>query len=200
MAPEPALEVDAQAPLWEELDIETGSHIGRSPHEAHCQPARPVTMYSRPLSEIGCLTQAALFNFCLSEGDLRQLGAWSEAPCAQHYSPDLRSRARLHKLCCSDPEVAQHVTDLLDLQYLDTVVIVRAMETEQLVGMVDLCVRRPCGAALPALLWALCSDGREAVHSLGARLGHEAGVQACRAFIEEDQRAPLAERSPQARR
>jgi len=140
-------------------------------------------MQTRPLQSLCCLTQAALFNACLSDKDLMELRAWHAAPNRHRFSPALWSRATLHRTCREEPSTAQQVSDRLDLKYLDTVVLIRAMEVVELQRLVDLWVERPSGPALPGLLWALCTDGRSQVSALGARLSHEAAIVACRLMV-----------------
>lgn len=142
-------------------------------------------MHSRPLQSICCLTQAALFNFCLSESDLEHLGAWDAQPNPHGFSPALWSRALLHRRCSADDALARRVADRLDLAHIETVMLIRVMDADAARGLVDLWVERPCGAVLPGLLWALCSDARGPLSALGTRLGHEAGVVAGRRLASE---------------
>lgn len=138
---------------------------------------------SRPLQDLCCLTQATLFNACLTEADLRELGAWSDAPSRRGFSPAVWCRALLHRACREDEAVARRLTDLLDLQYLDTVVAVRSMPLSELEEMVDLWIAEPRGEALPGLLWSLCTDSREGAGALGARLCHEAATAAFQSLV-----------------
>lgn len=138
---------------------------------------------SRPLAHVRCLDLATLLNVCLAEEDLRRLGAWSEPPPERPVSAAVWSRATLHRRCREDEGAALRVSDLLDLRYLDTVLLVRGMQVGELERLVDLWVERPDGHALPGLLWALQTDPRCAVHALGARLGHEAVTAACQALV-----------------
>jgi hypothetical protein len=123
---------------------------------------------------MGCITQATIFNVCLSDSDLRDLDAWEEAPNRLGFSPAVWSRACLHKRTQQDAELASRVADRLDLHFVDTILLIRCMELEGLTELVDLWVRGRQGAALPGLLWALCTDARPEVYSLGGRLCHEA--------------------------
>lgn len=140
---------------------------------------------SRSLQDLCCLTQATLLNACLTEGDLRTLGTWDDRPHRLGFSPAVWCRAALHRACQRDPGSAQRLSDLLDLRFLDTVVLVRCLEQGKLEEMVNAWVERPAGQALPGMLWALCTDSRDAVHALGARLCHEAATAALRALIDE---------------
>jgi len=138
---------------------------------------------SRPIQDLACITQSTLLNVCLSEDDLRALGVWSDAPNGAGFSPSVWCRAILHKSCHRDAACARRVADMLDLHFLDTVVHVRAMEVSEVERTVRLWIERPRGEALPGLLWALCTDGRDEVHALGVRLCHEAVAVACRTLV-----------------
>lgn len=135
-----------------------------------------------PFGELCCVARATLMNLCVSDDDLLELGVWDEAPHASGYSAAVRGRAALHGLTRSDPELARRLHDRLDLAYLDTVMTVRALDDAQLGETVDAFVERPDadGRALPALLWALCTDDRVNARSLGVQLCHEALTLACR--------------------
>lgn len=139
---------------------------------------------SRPLQELGCVIQATLLNVCLTERDLQQLGLWSDGANRLGFTPAVWCRAALHRQCQGDPDRARGLTDLLDLQFLDTVILVRCMDVGELAGMVDLWVSKPNGQALPGLLWALCTDSRDEVHALGARLCHESVTVAFRSLVQ----------------
>lgn len=141
-------------------------------------------MDSRSVQDLCCVTQATLFNVCLSENDLRKLGAWTVCPSSLGFSPAVWCRASLHKACRCDASVAQRVTDLLDLAHMDSVIMVRGLHEEQLAEAVSRWLEQPDGRALPGLLWALCTDARPEVHVLGIRLCHEAVTFACREFVE----------------
>ena len=138
-------------------------------------------MHSRSVSELCCLTQAAILNFCLDDSDLAALGRGEASP-AGVLSPAVRDRARLHRAMRDEPRVGRAVSDLLDLRFLDDVILARSSTPEELETRLAAWVAAPDGPRLPGLLWALCTDPRAAVHSKGARLGHEAVVAASRAF------------------
>ncbi|MFT7668147.1 MAG: hypothetical protein ACI8X5_000834 [Planctomycetota bacterium] len=140
-------------------------------------------MGSRELQNLCCITQVTLFNVCLSEDDLRDLEVWHDHPNRSGFSPSVWCRALLHKACQGDPASARRVTDRLDLRYLDTLVLVREMDLDELERTVALWLARPEGAALPGLLWSLCTDPRPEGHALGNRLCHEAVVLACGALV-----------------
>lgn len=139
---------------------------------------------SRSLRDLCCHTQATLLRACLSDDELRGLGAWDEGPNRLGFSPALWCRALVHRACHHEPATARRVSDLLDLQYLDAIVTVRCLEPDALRERVDSWVARPVPAELPGLLWALCTDPRDAVHALGARLCHEAVHVALRTLVE----------------
>lgn len=144
---------------------------------------------SRSLNDLCCLTQAHVFQFCLSEDDLRTLQAWrlpAAGTCAAKsgYSGGVWSRGTLHRDCQQNEAVARKVTDHLDLAYLDTIHLVRSMSELEARRVATRWKEVPCGLALPGILWALTTDPRIAVHEAGKRLGHEALMQACRSFVE----------------
>jgi len=138
---------------------------------------------SRPIQDLCCITQSTLLNACLTEADLRSLGAWDDHPNRLGFSPAVWCRAFLHKECQRQPTSARRLSDFLDLQYLSTVLHVRDMNEGDLEEVVNLWVERPDGKALPGLLWALSTDPRDEVHELGTRLCHEAVTAAFRALI-----------------
>jgi len=148
----------------------------------------PPMLRSRSIQDLGCLTQATLLNACLTEADLRGLRIWEDGPSRLGFSPAVWCRAHLHKACQGDPSSARRLSDLLDLRYLDTVVLVRCMGEDELERMANTWVEHPEGQALPGLLWALCTDPRDAVHALGARLCHEAVTVAFRCLVDETSR------------
>lgn len=138
---------------------------------------------SRSIQDLCCITQSTLLNACLSEADLRGLGTWDDRPNRLGFSPGVWCRAFLHKECQRDPRSARRLSDSLDLQYLDTVILVRDMNEGDLEEVVNMWVERPDGRALPGLLWALNTDPRDEVHELGTRLCHEAVTAAFRVLI-----------------
>lgn len=138
---------------------------------------------SRSIQDLCCITQSTLLNACLSEADLRSLGTWDDRPNRLGFSPAVWCRAFLHKECQRDPRSARRLSDFLDLQYLDTVILVRNMNEGDLEEVVNLWVECPDGRALPGLLWALNTDPRDEVHELGTRLCHESVTAAFRVLI-----------------
>lgn len=140
-------------------------------------------MKSRSLADLCCLTQASLFQYCLTEEDLRALGLWQDAPGRTGFSPAVWCRLLLHRACHRSPPTASAVSDLLDLRFLDALVRVRCSEPEALEERVRDWVERPVGCELPGLLWSLCTDPREGVHALGVRLCHEAAAIASRELV-----------------
>ncbi|MEX1024246.1 MAG: hypothetical protein WD226_04135, partial [Planctomycetota bacterium] len=87
---------------------------------------------SRSIQALGCLTQATLFQACLTNADLAQLECWVDRPSPRGFSPAVWCRASLHRACQQDDAVARRVTDRLDLQFFDTVVLVRGMDAWEL--------------------------------------------------------------------
>ena len=148
-------------------------------------------MHSRSLSDLCCLTQAAILNFCLDDQDLHGLDRSHDGRSPRGFSLAVRSRARLHRALQEERDVARAVSDLLDVRYLDDVVLARSSESEELEAQVNDWVESPDGTRLPGLMWALATDARASVHALGARLGHEAAVAASRAFTRVES-APSA--------
>ncbi len=147
-------------------------------------------MGSKTLQELCCTTQMHLFNLCLTREDLRSLGVWQDAPSRLGYSPEVWCRAFLHQVCQRDAEVARTVGDRLDLRYLDTVLLVRSMGTNELKRTVDLWVADPDGAALPGLVWSFCTDARQEARNLGGRLCHEAVARACTSLVRTSGEIP----------
>jgi hypothetical protein len=139
---------------------------------------------SRPVTDLCCIARATVFNVCLADEDLRRLDAWDDRRVPGDYTPAVRNRAALHLRCRTDEAVAGRLSDLLDLRYVDTVLAVRGMGEADVAATVDLWVAEPMGEALPGLLWALCTDPREAVRGCGVQLCHEAMTQACRGLVE----------------
>ena len=140
--------------------------------------------HSRSIQDLCCITKATLFTACLTEADLQSLRVWQDRQSPLGFSPAVWCRAILHKTCHRDPAMARRVTDLLDLQYLDTVLLVRYMQADELEEWVGLWLAKPDGTTLPGLLWALCTDNREEIHKLGSRLCHEAITVSMRALID----------------
>jgi hypothetical protein len=137
----------------------------------------------RSFGTLCCSLQATLIQFCLTDTDLACIGI-EDAPAFGHgLSPASRRRSALFHGCQKDPALARCVTDRLDLAFLDTILLVRAMAPEALRSMVAMWATRPEGQALPGLLWALCSDERDDVHRLGTGLAHEAVGLASRTFV-----------------
>ncbi|GJM22400.1 MAG: hypothetical protein DHS20C15_23150 [Planctomycetota bacterium] len=144
-------------------------------------------MASKPLfHDLCCVARATLFNLCVSDADLLELGVWDESPHASGYSPGVRCRAELHARTQSDEALNRRVRDRLDLQYLDTLMVVRGMDDRCLTETVDSFLEDPehDPRALPALLYALCTDDRSEVRALGVQLSHEAITMACRELVE----------------
>ena len=141
-------------------------------------------MPSRSFNDLCCLTQASLLNFCLSNTDLETLDAWCEEPGRSGLSPSVWNRILLHRACQDDPRTCSAISDLLDVRYLDEILLARCSTPEELERSVEAWVSDPDGKQLGGLLWSLCTDPRGAVHALGARLGHEAVVAASRSFSE----------------
>ncbi len=137
----------------------------------------------RSLQDLSCLTQATLFNVCLTESDLDGLGFWHEPP-SRAFTRHVWCRAALHRACQSRPEVAGQVGDLLDLRFVDTVCTVRALEPVEIAEIVYQWLDAPQGEVVAGWLWALCTDNRPEINALGARLCHETVNVACRSFTD----------------
>jgi hypothetical protein len=90
----------------------------------------------------------------------------------------------LNRACAVDVEWEERVNDWFDLNYLDTVLLVRIMSPAECKRTVELWVETHDGKALPALSWALCSDKRKEVYAQGIRLIQEA-VSASRKLLVE---------------
>ncbi len=152
-------------------------------------------MDSRRIQGLCCIARAALFNVCIADSDLRSLGVQGPGrPAGSGPSSTVHCRAFLLKVCLQDPSWAQRVTDLLDVQFMDTVAQVREMEEAAVEEAVDLWIGCPDGKALPGLLWALCTDDRPEVQGLGVRMCHEAVAVACRQLVEGHCRSVRSEK------
>ncbi|MEM6673063.1 MAG: hypothetical protein AAF726_09475 [Planctomycetota bacterium] len=141
-------------------------------------------MQSRSFQTLSRSLQRCVLRVCLSEDDLRDLGCWDEERRSQTLSQAVLHRTCLQRACREDAKLAQRVTDRLDLMYLDTLVLIASMDSIELERMVTCWVEDPDGRALPALLWALLSDGRNRAHALGLRLRHEAEAIALDSFVQ----------------
>lgn len=126
-----------------------------------------------PLNELCCVARATLFHLCVDQDDLRALG-YLPAAEASEFSPAVLGRARLHHAIRHDDDALAALCDRLDLQFLDTVMHVRDLDVPDLLALGRAWTARPDGRALPALLWALCTDAREQAQAIGAHLCHEA--------------------------
>lgn len=138
------------------------------------------------LTQLCCLTRAALFNLAVGPAELTALEAWPDDDPPHAWSRQVWSRGLLDARCRQEPEVAQRLTDVLDLAHAEAVLSVRACDEQQVTCAVDAWCQEPSGETLPGLLWGLCSDPREAVRAQGQRLAHEALTHACRHLVEAD--------------
>ncbi len=80
----------------------------------------------------------------------------------------------LRRLCREREGPSQCLGDLLDMRFLNTVLVVREMDEESVLELRDRWIDEPCGEALPALIWALCTDPRWVVKKAGYELSLEA--------------------------
>ncbi len=137
---------------------------------------------SRPFHALCCLTQAQIIQFCLTTNDLRKLGVWQDE-WRSGFTPHVWSRGHLQRSCNENLGLAQHISDLLDLEFLDVIAHVRTSTVEQAGRLTQCWIEGPFGPALPSILWSLVSDRRDEVHHMGVRLGHEACARAALAFV-----------------
>ena len=138
---------------------------------------------SNPIDQLCCQNLSAIFSFCIGDLELERLGLLGPQ------SPDgpavrLRALMWLRRVCREQPTVARNLTDILDLEFADTVLLVRELGEEGADRIVELWVERPDGRALPGLVWALSTDARESVRKAGMRLAMTATWLGCRELVE----------------
>lgn len=130
-----------------------------------------------------CQEASAIFSFCIDTQDLLELGLSTPTGHTTHLGR-LRALSFLRGLCRDQWAVSTRLTDLLDLKYLDTVLIVREMDQVQVDRITDTWSQSPRGDALPGLVWALCSDERRSVRMAGLRLASEATWLGCQRLVK----------------
>ena len=135
------------------------------------------------IRDLCCHEASAIFSFCIDNEELLELGLSTPAGHASH-GDRLRALTFLRNLCRNQWAVSTRLTDLLDLKYLDTILIIREMDQEQVDMIADTWSQAPRGDALPGLIWALCSDERKAARLAGLRLASEATWLGCQRLIK----------------
>ena len=130
-----------------------------------------------------CQEASAIFSFCIDAKELIELGLSTPEGNTTHLSR-LRALTFLRGLCRDQWAVSTRLTDLLDIKYLDTVLIVREMDQVQVDRITDSWSQSPRGEAIPGLIWALCSDEREPVRMAGLRLASEATWLGCQRLVK----------------
>ena len=135
------------------------------------------------IRDLCCHEASAIFSFCIDNQELLELGLSTPAGHATHVG-HLRAIGLLRSLCRDQEAVSTRLTDLLDLKYLDTILIVREMDRKQIDRIAQTWSQAPRGEALPGLIWALCSDERMAIRQAGLRLATEATWLGCQRLIE----------------
>lgn len=90
----------------------------------------------------------------------------------------------LKGLCRNQAAVSSRLSDLLDIKYLDTIILIRAMDRQSINSIIDSWTMNPNGAALPGLVWALCSDERKFARLAGLCLTSSATWVGCQQLVE----------------
>ncbi|MFT4709644.1 MAG: hypothetical protein ACJAZ8_002851 [Planctomycetota bacterium] len=135
------------------------------------------------IRDLCCHEASAIFSFCVDNEELLELGLSTNAGHTSHLGR-LRALGFLRSLCRDQWAVSTRLTDLLDLKYLDTILIVREMDQDQIDRITNTWSRSPRGDALPGLIWALCSDERGAIRLAGLRLASEATWLGCQRLVK----------------
>jgi hypothetical protein len=124
-----------------------------------------------------------LFEFCLTDDDLRALGVWRSSNADLGPAPRTQGIGMLLAMIQREPTCARWVQDLLDLRHLERVLEIRRGGLPE--AHANWCdwSRHGTGTDLPGLAWALSTDSRCEIRDLGARLCRDAVTRACRAFV-----------------
>jgi hypothetical protein len=147
------------------------------PHALHSMEATDPT--SRPIRSLGCPTLHFLTSFLLTDTDLVGIGCW-DAEMHSGLTPTAWCRSLLHVAIQQREDAARRVTDLLDLRHLEEVVDVRAALPSELACRATDAVDGQGNAR--GLVWALVTDPRDEVHSIGLQTITEIYVRACRDY------------------
>ena len=148
-------------------------------------PDPTTDLSSISITELCAHIRGCLFTICLGEKELRSIGIWGSEPQPSPLSKAISCRMALSRACMCDQAWEDRVNDWFDLHYLDTIMLIRNMDAQECVRAVDLWVQSRDGKALPALVWALCSDNRIEVSTHGIRLIQEAVSISRDLLIEE---------------
>lgn len=141
------------------------------------------------LEKLCCHASAAVFSFCIGDNQMLELGLLD---CGKPITQPTRIHALrfLRNLCVQQPSVSRRLSDMLDLEYLDTIMKVRELGPDGINELVLLWLENPQGAALPGLTWALCSDPRPSAQRAGVCLAREATWVGCQRLIAETESQP----------
>jgi hypothetical protein len=125
-----------------------------------------------------------LASLCITASDLVRLEFVPDG-IVPNLECETRSRAVLHRLCKTDSDFAQLVTDVLDLRYADIVFRLRALPADAAALYGSLEYLAECGLGVAGVAWALLTDEREEVHQAGRRLMGECYVAGMRRMSAE---------------
>jgi hypothetical protein len=116
---------------------------------------------------------SAILKYCVGDDELLELGLESTAS-GNSYARRSSTLNFLGNLCQEREGPSNFLGDLLDMRFLNTVLAVRELDMGGVQMMVAAWEGDPCGAALPGLIWALCTDPRPCVQKTGFYLSMEA--------------------------
>ncbi|MDF1801212.1 MAG: hypothetical protein P1V81_18755 [Planctomycetota bacterium] len=143
---------------------------------------------STPINQLCCQTLSMVFGFCIGDPELERLGLLGPAS-PRGAAVRLRALSYLRQACHKQLAVARNVSDLLDLEYAGTVLLVRDLDEHGASRIVELWSASPCGQALPGLVWALCTDPRPGVVRAGQQLAVAASWLGQRRLVEDQAHA-----------
>jgi len=130
---------------------------------------------STPLSELDCPSRMFIVSLCLSDADLRAIDFLLDDP-PPTVSQATASRIALHRACARVPELAAHVSDLLDVRHMERVLEVRHAQPADLSERARELDAQSGGDVLAGWSWALLTDERTEVSTIGRRLMAECYV------------------------
>ncbi|MEL6428617.1 MAG: hypothetical protein AAFZ87_01630 [Planctomycetota bacterium] len=143
-----------------------------------------------PLQTFDCTTRMFICCACIDDADVGPLGL--DGACAHvGVSETTYYRSVLHRLVGADAGLAQRITDMLDVRYVDEVFRVRSHSVEELTQESRERARGGLGGALSGWAWALLTDSRAPVVTLGRQTMGEAYVRGIRSLAEGQLRSTL---------
>ncbi|MEL6714312.1 MAG: hypothetical protein AAFP86_11095 [Planctomycetota bacterium] len=143
-----------------------------------------------PLQTFDCTTRMFICCACIDDEDVGPLGL--DGACAHvGVSETTYHRSVLHRLVGADAALARRITDLLDVRYVDEVFRVRTQSVEDLTQESRERARGGLGETLTGWAWALLTDARAPVVTLGRQVMGEAYVRGIRSLAEGRLRSTL---------